>query len=73
MIDTSRLRVGKNILVNRLTTINGLIKHDWMNYSKDAFKIRCKKGQLGMQQHYAESLEIDKFIFLNVNHNFTMK
>ena len=42
VIDTSRLKVGKNILVKRLTSINGLIRHDWMNLSFNSYKIKCK-------------------------------
>ena len=40
--DTSRLKVGKNKLVNRMTVVNGLIKHEWMNNSLNSFKIKCK-------------------------------
>ena len=40
--DTTNLRVGSNILVNRLTILNDKIKHDWMNYSLDTYKVKCK-------------------------------
>ena len=42
VIDTSTIRVGKNMLVNRLTILNGQIKHAWMNYSIDTYKVKCK-------------------------------
>ena len=42
VIDTSGLKVGKNILVNRLTIITGLIKHDWMNITLNSYKVKCK-------------------------------
>ena len=29
-------------MVNRLTIIDGLIKHDWMNKSFDTNKVKCK-------------------------------
>ena len=41
-IDISRLKVGTNILVNRLTCINGLIKYDCMNLTMESYKIKCK-------------------------------
>ena len=42
LIDTSNLKIGKNIAVNRLMVINGLIEYDWLNLSINAYKIRCK-------------------------------
>ena len=46
MTDNSRLRVGKNILPNRLRILNNRIKLEWLNLSKDSFKIRCKNTLL---------------------------
>ena len=42
IIDKSNLRVGKNILVNRLCVLNGEIHYDWLNGSLISFKIKCK-------------------------------
>ena len=40
--DVSRIKIGKNILCNRLTILNRLIKLDWLNLSLIAFKLRAK-------------------------------
>ena len=40
--DASRLKVGKNILCNRLPCLNGEIKLDWLNLSSTAFKLKAK-------------------------------
>ena len=42
IVDKSITKVGKNLLVNRLTSINDTIKFDWQNLSLDSFKIKCK-------------------------------
>ena len=42
VFETSKSKVGKNIAVNCLTVINGLIEYDWLNLSIDAYKIKCK-------------------------------
>ena len=42
VVDASNLRVGGNILVNRLNILNDQIKYDWMNYSLDTYKVKCK-------------------------------
>ena len=34
--------VGKNVLMNRMTCINSLIKLEGLNLSYIAFKIKCK-------------------------------
>ena len=39
---TNQYRVGLNILINRLSTINRLIPLEWVNLSKSSFKINCK-------------------------------
>ena len=42
MADHSQTRVEKNIIVNRLCTINGLIEFDWLNLSFESYKFICK-------------------------------
>ena len=42
LVDTSRLKIGKNIAVNRLILINGKIPYDWLNLTWNLFKIKCK-------------------------------
>ena len=42
IIDISRMRVGKNVLANRLTLLNDKILLEWLNLSFDQFKIKCK-------------------------------
>ena len=38
----NRFQVGLNIICNRLHDLNGLIHLDWLNFSKNAYKIACK-------------------------------
>ena len=40
--DVSRLRIGKNTIMNRLNCLNGKIEYSWLNKSIDSFKILCK-------------------------------
>ena len=40
--DVSNLRIGRNILMNRLNCINNKIDYSWMNKTIDSFKILCK-------------------------------
>ena len=40
--DTSKYKVGKNLITHRLYILNSLIDFDWLNLSKDGFKIKCK-------------------------------
>ena len=40
--DASRLKIGRNILCNRLPSLNGEIKLDWLNLSLTAFKLKAK-------------------------------
>ena len=44
---TNRLKVGMNILSNRLGIINNVILLDWLNQSIDSFKVKTKKMFLG--------------------------
>ena len=43
IVDHSRVRVGKNILMNRLSLINDSINYEWLNLSKDTYKIKFKE------------------------------
>ena len=43
VFETSNLKVGKNIVANRLKIINGLIRYEWLNLGMNSFKIMCKK------------------------------
>ena len=40
--DCSKMKVGKNILCNRLTCLNRQVKLDWLNLSLTAFKLKAK-------------------------------
>ena len=40
--DESRIRIGKNILSNRLISINNLIDYDWLNLTEKTYKLKCK-------------------------------
>ena len=42
IIGSSRLKVGKNLLPNRLGVLNNKIELQWMNQSLDTFKIKYK-------------------------------
>ena len=43
LYDVSRLKVGKNLMINRLSTLNGQIKFDWLNLGLNSFKIKMKE------------------------------
>ena len=38
----SNIKIGKNILCNRLTVLNGQINLNWLNFSLTAFKLKAK-------------------------------
>ena len=59
-IDKSRLKVGKNILANRLTALNGQIKYEWLNLSRNQFKIRAKDTLLIGNNNNNEPINPDK-------------
>ena len=40
--DTSNYKVGKNLITQRFHILNNLIEFDWLNLSKDGFKLKCK-------------------------------
>ena len=42
IFDNSRIRVGKNIMMNRLTITNNKIDNKMPNLSKDTYKLKCK-------------------------------
>ena len=42
VVDTSKLKIGRNIAINRLILINGKIPFEWLNLTIDSFKIKCK-------------------------------
>ena len=42
IIDNSNLKVGKNIIMNRLCVLNNYISYDSLNLSLNAFKLHCK-------------------------------
>ena len=44
--DYSNLRVGKNIICNRLTILNRQVNLDWLNLSLTAFKLKTKNAFL---------------------------
>ena len=43
IVDHSRVRVGKNLLMNRLSLINDSINYERLNLLKDTYKIKCKE------------------------------
>ena len=43
IIDSSRNKVGKNKLINRLKIVSNKIEFAWLNQSFDTFKVRCKE------------------------------
>ena len=45
--DFSNLKVGKNILSNRLTCLNNEVNLDWLNLSLTAFKLKAEINFLG--------------------------
>ena len=42
IVDTSRLKVGKNLIMNRFAILNDSIEHDSFLKSQDSYKIICK-------------------------------
>ena len=40
--DYSKIKVGKNIIANRLTVLNNFVQLDWLNLSQTAFKLKVK-------------------------------
>ena len=42
VVDTSRLKIGKNLAVNRIKIVNGKIMYAWLNLTYETFKLKCK-------------------------------
>ena len=40
--DNSRIKIGKNLICNRLNVLNNLIELDWLNMSLISFKLKLK-------------------------------
>ena len=43
---TNNLKIGENILINRLSLINNQIPLEWLNLGYSSYKIRCKQKLL---------------------------
>ena len=43
LTDMSSLRVGKNILSNRLSIISNKVDLSWLNQSYETYKVNCKR------------------------------
>ena len=41
--DFSKLKIGKNILMNRMGVLNNEINYSWLNLSLTTFKLKCKE------------------------------
>jgi hypothetical protein len=41
-VKNQKFKAGNNILINRFTDLNGMIKKDWLVLSLDSYKIKCK-------------------------------
>ena len=42
-LDKSLNKVGKNLTMNRMNIINDGVEYDWLNLSKESFKLKCKQ------------------------------
>ena len=47
---TNRYKIGENIINNRLHIINAKIEYDWILWSFDSFKLKCKELFLNAAQ-----------------------
>ena len=43
IVDRSKLKIGKNIMLNRLLILNRQIDFDWLNLSLNSFKMKIKR------------------------------
>ena len=41
--DFSNLKIGKNILMNKMGVLNNEINYSWLNLSLTSFKLKCKE------------------------------
>ena len=48
IFETSILKIGKNLVTNRLKIINGLIDFGWLNLNINTFKLKCKSKFLNV-------------------------
>ena len=39
----NKLRVGNNIMINRMSILNNKIQLNWLNLSYESFKLKCKE------------------------------
>ena len=69
--DYSRLKIGKNILCNRLNELNNRVDLDWLNLSLISFKLKMKSIFL-INWHINELIHkwLTKLFFLNVKASF---
>ena len=44
IFDTSSLKIGRNIIMNRMTCLNRSIKYDWLNMSLIGYKLKVKEN-----------------------------
>ena len=40
--DVSKTKIGRNLLSNRIATINNNIEYEWLNKSWNTYKLKCK-------------------------------
>ena len=71
IVDHSRVRVWKNLLMNRPSLINDSINYERLNLSKDTYKIKCKEKLLSWLTIELKQWHTNDH-FLNANY-FTMK
>ena len=64
LYDDSRVKIGKNILSKRLTTINNMIEYDWLNTSYNCYKVKCKGIFLSQQQRIAKIFHVLRILSL---------
>ena len=69
--DCSRLKIGKNLLCNRLNELNNHVDLDWLNLSLISFKLKMKSIFL-INWHINELIRkwLTKLFFLNVKASF---
>ena len=48
IFDKSTHKIGKN----KINMLNGRIRYDWMNLTKEAFKLKCNKNNFDLNNIY---------------------
>ena len=43
IFDNSRIKIGRNNMINRLNMLNDQIEYDWLNLSINSYKLKCKE------------------------------